>query len=321
MTVIGEIGERGLIERVLKKVEYKTERVILGIGDDSAVLSHCQENKMLVFTMDMLHEKTDFPEILTPEDIGWMSVAVNLSDLASMGATPLCFLASLGLREDMSLNNFDGIIDGINKCCDEYEVEFVGGDIDRHSELTIVGTAVGEAERIVKRSGANVGDLLCTVGCLGGSAASLSMIKENKEMGDDLRRARRERISVKKPRVREGIEIGKFATSSIDMSDGFAVSLYEISDKSGVGFVVEFDELPVDPLLASDNDMDDLLYGGGDYGLLFTVKEEEMEKIEKIEEKEVSVVGRATERREIILRRDGIERVIERRGYDHMVKI
>ena len=319
MTVIGDIGERGLIGRILKKIEYKSERVILGIGDDSAVLSHCQENKMLVFTTDMLHEKTDFPEILTPKDIGWMSVAVNLSDLASMGATPLCFLASLGLREDMSLNNFDGIIDGINECCNEYEVEFVGGDIDRHSELTIVGTAIGEAERIVKRGGANAGDLLCTVGCLGGSAASLSIAKENKEMGDDLRRAIRERISVKKPRVREGIEIGKFATSSIDMSDGFAASLYEISDKSGVGFVVEFNKIPVDPL-ASDNNMDDVLYGGGDYGLLFTVKEEEMEKIEEIEEKDICVVGKATERREILLRRDGIERVIERRGYDHMVK-
>jgi Thiamine monophosphate kinase len=91
MTVIGEIGERGLIERILKKIEYKSERVILGIGDDSAVLSHSQENKMLVFSTDMLHEKTDFPEILTPKDIGWMSVAVNLSDLASMGATPSAF--------------------------------------------------------------------------------------------------------------------------------------------------------------------------------------------------------------------------------------
>jgi thiamine-monophosphate kinase len=145
------------------------------------------------------------------------------------------------------------------------------------------------------------------------------MIKENKEMGDDLRRAIRERISVKKPRVREGVEIGKFATSSIDMSDGFAVSLYEISDKSGVGFVVEFDEIPVDPLV-SDNDLDDLLYGGGDYGLLFTMREDKMGNIEEIEEKEISVVGRATERREILLRQDGIERVIERRGYDHMVK-
>jgi len=318
---ITDIGERGLIDKIADRVCYKSGRVIQGIGDDAAVLS--SKKKFLIATTDMLHRKTDFPVILTPEDIGWMSVAVNLSDLASMGAEPLCILVALGLEEDTPLDFFEGIIDGIVGCCREYSLDLVGGDIDKHSEITIVGTALGEAEKVVLQSGASEGDMLCIMGAVGGSAASINLIDKSAHLTDELINLMRAKISVKNPFVREGIILADFATACIDTSDGLAKSVYNLAEKSDVGFVMDYDRIPVDPDLAHYIDLDVLLYGGGDYGLLFTVKDEDLREIEKIKELtgKFHVIGTATKEKEIILKNNkGKKVIVEDKGYDHMVK-
>ncbi|BDC35951.1 MAG: thiamine-phosphate kinase [Candidatus Methanoliparum thermophilum] len=317
---ITDIGERGLIDKIADKVCYKNRRVIQGIGDDAAVLS--LGKKFLVATTDMLHKKADFPTILTPEDIGWMSVAVNLSDLAAMGAEPLCILMALGLEEDTSFDFFEGIVTGIFECCKKYSLDLVGGDIDKHFELTIVGTALGEAEKVVLQNGASEGDMLCIIGTLGGAAASINLINESAVVVDRLKDLMRAKISVKNPFVREGIILADFATSCIDTSDGFARSIHNIARKSNVGFLIDYDKIPIDPDLASYIDLDVLLYGGGDYGLLFTIKEEDLSEIKKIKELsgKIHVIGTATEEKEIILKNKGKKVTVEDKGYDHMVK-
>lgn len=315
-----DIGERGLINKIAKKISYNDGRVIQGIGDDAAVLSI--KKRFIIATTDMLHRKTDFPVILTPEDIGWMSVAVNLSDLASMGAEPLYVLIALGLEEETSLDFFEGIIDGIAACCKEYSLDFVGGDIDKHSELTIVGTALGEAEKVVLQSNAVEGDMLCIMGTVGGAAASIDLINKPDLLTDELVRLMRAKISVKNPFVREGVILADFATACIDTSDGLAKSLYSLAQKSNVGFIVDYDMIPVDPNFAPYIDLNILLYGGGDYGLLFTIKEENLEEIEKIKELtgKFHVIGTATKEKEIILKNKEERIILEDKGYDHMVK-
>lgn len=315
-----DIGERGLINKIAKKISYNDGRVIQGIGDDAAVLSI--KKRFIIATTDMLHRKTDFPVILTSEDIGWMSVAVNLSDLASMGAEPLYVLIALGLEEETSLDFFEGIIDGIAACCKEYSLDFVGGDIDKHSELTIVGTALGEAEKVVLQSNAAEGDMLCIMGTVGGAAASIDLINKPDLLTDELVRLMRAKISVKNPFVREGVILADFATACIDTSDGLAKSLYSLAQKSNVGFIVDYDMIPVDPNFAPYIDLNILLYGGGDYGLLFTIKEENLEEIEKIKELtgKFHVIGTATKEKEIILKNKEERIILEDKGYDHMVK-
>jgi len=315
-----DIGERGLINKIAKKISYNDGRVIQGIGDDAAVLSI--KKRFIIATTDMLHRKTDFPVILTPEDIGWMSVAVNLSDLASMGAEPLYVLIALGLEEETSLDFFEGIIDGIAACCKEYSLDLVGGDIDKHSELTIVGTALGEAEKVVLQSNAAEGDMLCIMGTVGGAAASIDLINRPDFLTDELVRLMRAKISVKNPFVREGVILADFATACIDTSDGLAKSLYSLAQKSNVGFIVNYDMIPVDPNFAPYIDLNILLYGGGDYGLLFTIKEENLEEIEKIKELtgKFHVIGTATKEKEIILKNKEERIILEDKGYDHMVK-
>jgi len=317
---ITDIGERGLIDKIVGKIDYKDKRVIQGIGDDAAVLSFGE--KLLVITTDMLHEKTDFPVILTPEDIGWMSVAVNLSDLASMGAEPLGILVALGLKKDTPLGFFERIIDGILECCKEYSLDLIGGDIDEHSELTIVGTAVGEAEKVILQNGTSEGDILCIMGTVGGTAASINLIKESADITDELKDLMRAKISVKNPFVKEGTFLADFATACIDASDSFARSVHNLARKSNVGFVIDYDKIPIDPDLAKYIDLDVLLYGGGDYGLLFTAKEEDIREIETIKELvgKFHIIGKATEEKDIILKNKDKKIIVGDKGYDHMVK-
>jgi len=277
---------------------------IPGTGDDAAILPF--RNTHLVLTTDMLHRTSDFPEGTTPKTIGWRSVAVSLSDLAAMGARPLGVLLAFG---DPSLDErcVMGVLEGATACCETAGTRLLGGDLDRHQELTLVSTAFGHARDPVLRYGAQVGDLLCVTGELGRTQAALYCFATKfAECANDL--------FCFPPRIAWGYQLAKVATSMIDISDGLARSLHLLAGESGVGCAIEEARLPVSPALREhlpqERWSDALLFGGEDYELLFTLPESAICAIDRAVR--YSVIGRVTEGGVLL---DGGE--LPDRGYDH----
>lgn len=244
------MDERGLIRGI---------SAILPDGstaDDCAVIPHGGE--LLLLTTDMLHETTDFPVGMTDAEIGWMAAAVTISDLAGMGARPLALLLASGLDRPERLA---GITEGAARCCRTYGADLVGGDTDAHTELTLVSTGLGAAERVVRRQGARLGDLVCVTGYLGGAQAALSGYDDYWQ-----------RLIAPQPRVAEGIALNAGgATAMMDISDGLAMSLHDMLGVNECGFAVESECLPRPAGVPKAEGRAFALSGGGDFELLFTI--------------------------------------------------
>ncbi|MCQ8904077.1 MAG: thiamine-phosphate kinase [Methanothrix sp.] len=302
-----DIGERALISRIAD--------ILGGIEkDDCAVIA--LDDEYLVVSTDILHRETDFPDQATPWQIGWMSAAVNLSDIAAMGAEPLGILIASGIPPETDVELIDEIFRGIRDCVEAYGTEVLGGDTDAHRELTLCGTALGlvSRERILRRRGARPGDLLCTTGSLGGAGAGLKALEVGRF---DLAR----RLLEPRPRVQEGMALSRTGavTAMMDNSDGLALSLHDLAEAGGTGFIVDYDRIPladeVRAIAESDEEaLEMVLSAGGDFELLFTVREDMIDEARKA--CELSVIGRAVENG-IWLERDGSMMPIPRSGYEH----
>ena len=146
-----DLTEKRIIE-IVSRSFGKGESVLIGAGEDDCAVIDIGGSS-LVLTTDMLHKKTDFPDMMTAAQIGWMSVAVNLSDIASMGARPIALLFSIGLPGCTEQEFIKELGEGMNSCASKYNVSIVGGDIDSHDELTICGSAIGTASRMVPSEG------------------------------------------------------------------------------------------------------------------------------------------------------------------------
>ncbi len=298
--------EFSLIERARRILETCREDVLVGVGeDDCAIVRFGNEN--LVLTTDCLHEKTDFPPSILPEEIGHLSLAVNLSDLASCGAEPLFFLYTITLTDRVDDSTFDGILRGMRDLADRYGVAIVGGDTDFGDELYISGFALGKAERVVTRKGAKVGDYVCITGGLGKAQLSLEQLLSGIERNGI---AYPDALFKPEPRVKEGVRLSEHANAMTDVSDSLAISLHSIAEGSGVGIEIYEDLIPIDHLtdfVDYDRALELFLYAGGDYELLYTSK-----VCEHIE------IGRVVEKRGVwLVRRDGKREKVEFRGYCH----
>ncbi len=228
------MGERELIRRI--------SEILGGVeNDDCAVID--AGDRYLVATTDMLHQKTDFPDIMNPWQMGWMAVAVNLSDIAAMGAEPAGVLIAAGLPPEADLYFIDELFSGFADCAAFYGTRILGGDTDSHQELTITGTALGFVEKdlVLRRSGARVGDLLCTTGALGRAGGGLWAWQHGVESEFITS------LLEPEPRLKEGRALAKSraVTAMMDNSDGLGLSLSDLSEVSRVGFVVKEETLPV----------------------------------------------------------------------------
>ncbi len=212
-------------------------RAVIGdaaVEDDCAVLP-CGD-WCLVLTTDMLHATTDFPADMTDWQRGWMAAAVTLSDVASMAAEPVALLLAAGLDDPARLGE---ITRGAADCCARHGGRLVGGDIDRHNELTLVSTALGRVEPadLVRRRGARPGDLVCVTGTPGRAEAGLLGYAEH-----------RLALLEPQPRVTEGRALGRAgATAMMDLSDGLALSLYDLAAVNACGFALSSAALPRPP--------------------------------------------------------------------------
>ena len=280
---IYELGETALVRAIIRNLDIEFE--------DCAVIDFA-DTEYLVATTDMFHRTTDFPEEMSAWQIGWMSAAGTLSDIAAMGAYPCGLLVSTGLP-DLPPAFVESMIDGMSACARKCGTAIIGGDTDSHQELTITGTALGRVrkDQILRRRGAQVGDLVCVTGYLGTAGAGMRALELGRAIGDP--------TAVKKlfepiPRIKEGIRLAesKAVTSMMDNSDGLSISLYQLAEVNGCGFVIQADSLPVLPGL--DRDLDLALYAGGDFELLFTVAPERLDDARNA--CELTVIGVVTPR-------------------------
>ncbi|HVU82909.1 MAG TPA: thiamine-phosphate kinase [Rhodanobacteraceae bacterium] len=261
--------EFDLIEVIRARVDVARGDVALGIGDDAALLE-VPNGQQLVVCTDTLVSGVHFPVGTAPEDIGWKALAVNLSDLAAMGAEPAWALLALTLP-DADAAFVERFAEGFAELARARGVALAGGDTTQ-GPLAVTVTALGFVPHglALTRGGARVGDALFVTGTLGDAAGALRVLRESGENGVELRA----RLDRPEPRIAAGLALRGIASACIDVSDGLLADLGHICASSKVGAEIEVDALPVSPALAASFDAktcrDLALSGGDDCELCFT---------------------------------------------------
>jgi len=311
------IGEFDLIARIRARAGSRDD-IVLGIGDDAALLAP-PPGRQLVVTADTLNEGVHFPHGTSPADIGWKALAVNLSDLAAMGAEPAWCTLSLSLPQSGTAW-IDGFLDGFLTLAGEHGIALVGGDTTR-GPLSVSVTAMGfvDAGRALRRDGARIGDDVWVTGTLGDAAGALALLET------DPAHALRARLDRPTPRVRAGLELGGLANACVDVSDGLLADLGHIASRSGVAAQVDVGALPMSDALRGaldDTTRTALQAGGGDdYELCFTAPADAHARIDAVS----SQLGLRITRIGWITAGEGVHPVDAdgqpwsppRRGYDH----
>ena len=258
--------------------------VPLGIGDDAAVLQP-ESGRQLVVTADLLVEGRHFAADTPPAAVGHKALAVNLSDLAAMGAEPAWFTLSLSLprAERAWLQDF---VRGMDALAAEYQVQLVGGDTVRGPRVVAV-QALGRVapDRALRRDGARPGDRIYVTGTLGDAALALWHQQGRIRLGEAHRPWLMARLQVPQPRVRAGLALAGLASSAIDISDGLAADLGHVLAASGCGARIELARLPLSAAFRAQEVPDPweaVLAHGDDYELCFTVPPERQADLEQV---------------------------------------
>lgn len=365
---VSEIGEKGLIERIIEKsktcyiygFDNDTDlfNFATSIGDDSALTKvDIDDNSYLVTTTDMLIQSSHFPKGMTYFQMGYKSVVVNVSDLASMGADNIGFLLNIAILKDMLLDDFDDLICGVIRACDNYSIPLIGGDTNEANEIIISGTAIGhvDKDKVLMKYGFEKGDLVCISDELGYAALGFELLNL-KEKDPNLYQEKIEKIKeidstiidlalikALKPEAKyeEGHILREHNTannriSATDITDGLASEFYEIlnSDKKYChdsnssnsytkGIRIYEEKLPVEDEfkeianILDLNYLDLFLHVGEDFEFLFTINEELKDQLST--EMNYYVIGEITDDDtvEIVLSNGQIEK-ISSRGYQHL---
>ncbi len=291
-STVSDLGERRLLARIRERLGSPgaaSAGLVVGIGDDAALVQPTR-NAQTVLTTDAQVEGVHFERRFSrADDIGARALAVNLSDLAAMGARPRWALLSLILPDALPVADVDGMVDGIAGEAARHTVVVVGGNLARSPGPVIVDiTAVGEvgSRRAIRRSGGRPGDELYVSGTIGGAAAGLEMLASERASGAEALDARTSaehpcvaRYRRPQARVRLGLALAqaRAARAAIDVSDGLAGAVRQLADASGCGVEIDAAALPIDPdarewWVSSHRDpVAAALDGGDDYELLFAV--------------------------------------------------
>ncbi|MFN8307456.1 MAG: thiamine-phosphate kinase [Ferruginibacter sp.] len=336
-TEIASLGEFGLIDHLTRNNETKNVSTVLGVGDDGAVVDHF--GRQTVISTDLLLEGVHFDLMYTPlKHLGYKSVVVNLSDIYAMNATPTQVVLSIGVSNRFSVEALEEFYEGVYAACEKYGVDLVGGDTTSSRIGFIISvTAIGEVapDAYVKRDGARVNDLICVSGDLGAAFLGLTILEREKkifqETGAQPDLENRAYIvgRLLKPEARKDVieyfaEHGIVPTSMMDVSDGLSSDLLHICKQSNVGCVLYEDKLPINEEskdFAYKLELDPTacaLSGGEDYELLFTVNQQDYEKINA--NNGFSIIGYITEASagKTIITRGGNKHELVAQGWNHL---
>jgi len=313
------VAEFDLIARIRARARGRDD-VVLGIGDDAALLAVPPDRQLVVAT-DTLNAGVHFPDGTAPADIGWKALAVNLSDLAAMGAEPAwCTLALSLPQADAAW--LDGFLDGFLELAAMHRVALVGGDTTR-GPLSVSVTVHGLVEpgTALRRDNARVGDVVWVSGTLGDAAGALAQWRA----GNTIDPALRARLDRPHPRVALGRELRILAHAGIDVSDGLLADLGHVCAASGVGAEIDVDALPASPALAASfaGDARRTLQaaGGDDYELCITAPADAASALQALATQAgvaLSAIGRIVAGGEVRARTaDGRDWQPPRAGYVH----
>ncbi len=333
---ITSLGEFGLIEKIRKSAISSSSAVIVGIGDDAAVLKVSGASLLLV-TTDMLIEGVHFDLAYTDfYSLGWKSAAVNLSDIGAMGGIPRYCLTSLAIPDAFSVEQISEFYRGFNTVIRMHRTALVGGDTcsSKHG-FTVSVTVLGEVEktRVLTRAGAKPGDRIFVTGGVGDSAAGLEILRYGFKASRATHAKNGPRSLIEAhlrpaPRMKWGriIALSRCAHAMIDISDGLSSDLGHICEQSGVGAVIEADKIPISLSLRKtavhlDNKpVHYALSGGEDYELLFTAPAKKLQKLRSLGVP-LYEIGEITRNRAVlILGKDGKKNQLKPTGYNHFRK-
>lgn len=266
-----------LIKRFFTEQAIKRKDVLLGIGDDCALVTPA-ERQNIAITTDTLVAGVHFPHETSARAIGHKSIAVNLSDLAAMGAEPSWVSLALTMPE-VDLPWIEEFCRGVFDLCEFYNVQLIGGDTTQ-GPLSITVTAQGltPIDKHITRSGAKAGDWIYVTGEIGDAALALKGIFKEVDIAPEYQESVRKSLDFPPPRILAGQALREYASSAIDLSDGLISDLGHICAASKVGANIVLEDLPISNALRDTVGMekafDIALVGGDDYELLFTVSED-----------------------------------------------
>jgi thiamine-monophosphate kinase len=328
-----EIGEFGFIESIKKECITTLKDIIKGIGDDCAVFGP-YSGRVLLFTTDMLVEDIHFLKAkITPYQLGWKTIAVNLSDIAAMGGRPLFLLISLAIPAEMNIELIQDFYKGMKDICEHYEVNILGGDtVASPDKLVISVSLIGDAKEneVLYRSGARPGDSIYVTGNIGDSSAGLKILKNEISPPKSIASHFIKLHNEPKPLIKTGriIAASRLASAMIDLSDGLLSDLGHICEESGVGAMLFKKKIPISSelkLLASRvkfNPIDLAFSGGEDYLLLLTVPKAKIKDFEILYKNKGSsplyLIGEIREEKGVrMVNDDGSIEEISIRGFNH----
>ena len=329
---VSDVGEFGLIDALTGLVESGAKsgegwsNLIIGIGDDAAAW-RCQSGTQLA-TIDALVEKVHFElGTISWEELGWKSLAINISDIAAMGGVPRYALVSLALPGQTSVDDVLAFYRGMLAVAAKFGVAVVGGNMSAASIVTVSIAVMGEegpSGRLLTRSGARAGDRIAVTGSLGAAAAGLNVLLEKPDIVPETAAALRQAFVRPIPRVDEGLVLVECGVrAAIDLSDGLLSDLEHICKASHIGAQVSLDSVPVDSAVRDsfgDHAVEWGLSGGEDYELLFTAPARVVEEVRASIGCPVTVIGQMVsgpEAKVTLVDGTGAELKMPRSGWDH----
>ena len=325
MKKLSDLGERKAI-RLISDILSRGDEVI-GIGDDCAAFNFGEE--YLLVSTDMISEKTHIPKIMTPWQIGWFVVAINVSDIAAKGGRPFGFVLSLGLPRDTTDFFLKDMMNGAESCANQYGFSIVGGDTKENPNITLCGTVFGFVKKkgFMSRKGCNPGDIVAVTGKLGKAGAGYYAMQHD-IVDESILTGLLEPI----PRVDEGMALAgeRIVTSCMDISDGLSSSLYQLQDLNKVGFEINRSKIPLaSELLKLQKKQSSLdiykiaLHFGGDYELLLTIPPRKFDKVKESMEKNgtnLLAIGKVTKEKNVLIVDGKNKKILENKGYEHFKK-
>ncbi|MEW6418099.1 MAG: thiamine-phosphate kinase [Nitrospirota bacterium] len=331
---LSQIGELLLLDQIRKRFKKKSKNILIGIGDDAAVLKPIDKN--LLVTTDMMVEDVHFDlGFITPYQLGFKLISVNVSDVYAMGGKPSYLLLDIAVKKDMDTKFIISLFDGVKDAINLYDTFLIGGDLsDTNIGMALSATVIGCVKRHIPRSGAKIGDKIYVTGKLGDSACGLELLKKIKRPVPIQKK--RSTFNVQRltknlglswnvvepllrrhlmPEARDPKKFVTHATSMIDISDGLLIDLWRLCDESKVGARIYIEKIPVSFELkkaASYLGISPIklaLSGGEDYELLFTAPDRK--KIEAVH------IGEITKSERLIVDSSGKEKSFTAKGYQH----
>ncbi|NWG01682.1 MAG: thiamine-phosphate kinase [Syntrophaceae bacterium] len=323
------IGEFGLIHRIRKWTDASGPDLIQGIGDDVAVVE--MGSKALLVTTDILIEGIHFhPSWMDPYSLGRKSLAVNLSDIASMGGIPKYYLVSIGLPKNLPLSFISSFYRGLKQEAKRFRVQLVGGDTSLSQKIIVNICLLGEGEKknLLFRKGARVGDDLFVSGKLGDAALGLKLLQKKSKIKGSEGLIKKHLFPCPRVELGQALARDHVATAMIDVSDGLLIDTSHLIEESGVGALIWEDRIPLSRLYRKwvrsflKDPFQFALSGGEDYELLFTAssdRREEMTSLTRMFKIPITRIGKILPKNEgfRLIKKDGKEDLPSPLGFEH----